>query len=71
MPVPGKLPLFSNIENGRWLARPNTILIDSQQLESGEAMSTAFKQIASQQIEEFKDDYRARFPGRDAELADR
>ena len=67
VPVPGKLPLFSNIENGRWLARPNTILIDSQQLEFGEAMSTAFKQIASQQIEEFKDDYRTRFPGRDAD----
>jgi type III restriction enzyme len=65
--VPGKLELFSNVANGRWSARPNTILIDSQQLESGEAMSADFKKIASVEIEEFKDEYRERFPGRDAE----
>ncbi len=69
--VPGKLELFSNVADGRWSARPNTILIDSQQLESGEAMSAEFKKIAAVEIEEFKDEYRARFPGRDAEsLAD-
>ena len=67
VPVPGKLPLFSNVEGGRWLARPNTILIDSQQLESGEGMSTEFKKIAAIEIEEFKQEYRLRFPGRDAE----
>lgn len=65
--VPGKLPLFSNVENGRWSARPKTILVDSQQLESGEAMSAEFKQIAATEIEEFKDEYRARYPGRDAD----
>jgi type III restriction enzyme len=69
--VPGKLPLFSNIESGRWMPRPNTILIDSQQLESGEGMSADFKKIAAIEIEEFKQEYRLRFPGRDAEdLAD-
>ena len=31
----------------RWTPRPNTILIDSEQLESGEAMSDDFKKIAS------------------------
>ncbi|MBV6451751.1 MAG: hypothetical protein MHPDNHAH_02498 [Anaerolineales bacterium] len=67
VPVPGKLPLFSNVDNGRWLARPNTILIDSQQLESGEAMSDEFKKIAAAEIEDFKDEYRVRFRGRDAE----
>ncbi len=67
VPVPGKLPLFSNIEDGRWLARPNTILIDSQQLKSGEAMSSDFKRIAVQEIEDFKGEYRVRFPGRDAD----
>ena len=46
---------------------PNTILVDSQQLESGEAMSDDFKKIAAREIEEFKAEYRARFPGRDAE----
>jgi len=65
--VPGKLPLFSNVESDRWSARPNTILVDSEQLESGEAMSDEFKKIAAREIEEFKDEYRTRFPGRDAE----
>ena len=35
--VPGKLDLFSNVEDGRWTSRPNTILVDSQQLDSGNA----------------------------------
>ncbi|HYI14136.1 MAG TPA: DEAD/DEAH box helicase family protein, partial [Thermomicrobiales bacterium] len=63
--TPGKLDVFSNVEDGRWTDRPNTILIDSQQLESGEAMSAEFKKIAAREIEEFKAEYRARFPGRD------
>ncbi|MFI5247579.1 MAG: restriction endonuclease subunit R, partial [Nitrospirales bacterium] len=66
--VPGKLPLFSNEENGDWSARPNTILIDSQQLESGDAMSEEFKRIAAREIEEFKAEYRTRFPGRDTDI---
>ena len=33
----------------------------------GEAMSDEFKKIAAREIEEFKAEYRARFPGRDAE----
>jgi len=65
--VPGALPIFSNEENSGWRARPNTILIDSQQLESGEAMSDQFKKIAGREIEEFKSEYQARYPGRDAE----
>ena len=64
----GQLPIFRNDDgNGGWLHRPNTILVDSQQLESGEAMSDDFKKIAAREIEEFKAEYRARFPGRDAE----
>lgn len=65
--VPGHLTIFSNEEGGTWSRRPNTILIDSEQLESGEAMSPEFKKIASREIEEFKADYRTRFPGRDPE----
>ncbi len=65
--VPGQLPIFSNVVDGNWSARPSTILIDSEQLESGEAMSADFKKIAAAEIEEFKQEYRARFPGRDAE----
>ena len=64
----GQLPIFRNDDgNGGWLPRPNTILIDSSQLESGEAMSEEFKRIAAREIEDFKAEYRARFPGRDAE----
>jgi type III restriction enzyme len=65
--VPGALPIFSNVDGDKWSSRPNTILIDSEQLESGEAMSDDFKKIAKVQIEEFKAEYRARFPGRDVE----
>lgn len=67
IPVPGKLELFTNVQNGRWIDRPNTILVDSEQLESGEAMSPEFKKIAGLEIEEFKNEYRSRFPGRDVE----
>jgi type III restriction enzyme len=64
----GQLPIFRNDDgNGTWLHRPNSILVDSRQLESGESMSDDFKKIAAREIEEFKADYRARFPGRDAE----
>ena len=64
----GQLSIFRNDDgNGAWLHRPNTILVDSHQLESGESMSDDFKKIAAREIDEFKADYRARFPGRDAE----
>jgi type III restriction enzyme len=62
--VPGALELFRNEEDGHWSERPNTILVDSEQLESGDAMSADFKKIAAVEIEEFKAEYRARFPGR-------
>jgi type III restriction enzyme len=64
----GALSVFRNDDgHGKWLERPNTILVDSQQLESGEAMSDDFKRMAAREIEEFKAEYRVRFPGRDAE----
>jgi len=64
----GNLPIFRNDDDrGGWLQRPNTILVDSQQLESGDAMSADFKRIAAREIDEFKAEYCIRFPGRDAE----
>ena len=64
----GQLAIFRNDDGrGAWLRRPNTILVDSQQLESGEGMSADFKEIASREIEEFKAEYRLRFPGRDTD----
>jgi len=66
--VPGNLPIFRNSDDsGNWLSTPNTILIDSEQLESGEAMSKEFKKMAALAIDEFKREYSIRFPGRDAE----
>ena len=71
VPVPGALPLFSNVVEGCWSHRPTTILVDSQQLESGEAMSDDFKKLAAVEIDEFKHELRQRFPGRDvSQIAD-
>jgi type III restriction enzyme len=58
--VEGKLPLFSNVENGRWRTRFRTFLIDSSQLESGDALSDDFRKIAAREIEEFKKEKQAR-----------
>ena len=65
--VPGELELFSNVDGGALRARPNTILVDSEQLQSGDEMSAEFKAAARTEIAEFKADYRARYPGRGAE----
>lgn len=64
--VPGKLDLFNNVSDGHWLARPRTILVDSEQLDSEEGMSSDFKKIAKTEIDQFKAEYRMRFPGRDS-----
>lgn len=51
----GRLALFRNYdEHGNRLARPNTILIDSAQLESGEALDKKFREIAAVEIDQFK-----------------
>lgn len=63
----GTLPLFSNVEGDQMLARPRTILVDSVQLESGEALKADFKTAAHAEIEAFKADYRLRNPGADAD----
>jgi len=69
--VRGELERFSNVVDGRFSSRPNTILVDSAELESGEGMSPEFKRVAALEIERFKAEYRERFPGRDAdELTD-
>ena len=74
--VPGKLPLFSNVEDrgpgDRAMARrPVTLLIDSEELESGEALSSDFRKLAGPEIEAFKSDLRLRGKHAEAEaLAD-
>lgn len=52
--VKGNLPIFNNENNGVWSEHLNTLLIDSNQLESGEALKGAFKTAARTQIEQFK-----------------
>ena len=53
--VQGRLPLFRNFdEGGAPLPRPNTLLIDSEQLESGELLDPGFRKMASDEIERFR-----------------
>jgi type III restriction enzyme len=57
--VNGRLPLFRNFdEDGRPL--PRTLLIDSQQLESGDALDDTFRSMAADEIERFKNEIIAR-----------
>ena len=51
----GHLELFRNFdEHGNRLPRPNTLLIDSEQLESGDALDPQFREMAGPEIEQFK-----------------
>ncbi len=51
----GEFPLFSNVgDNNKPLSRMQTLLIDSEQLDSGESMSDEFKAIAAHEIKQFK-----------------
>ena len=64
----GKLDLFRNDDGrGGWTEKPKTFLIDSMQIDSGDAMTDDFRQAAAQEIAEFKTEYMRRFPGRDAD----
>ena len=51
----GRLPLFLNFdEHGNRLACPRTLLIDSEQLDSGEALDKNFRAAAGDEIERFR-----------------
>jgi len=51
----GSLELFRNYnEHGDPIARPRTLLIDSAQLESGDALDKNFRKMAGQEIERFR-----------------
>jgi type III restriction enzyme len=54
----GALPLFDNFDltTGNPLARPHTLLIDSEELESGEALDDKFRAMAADEIERFRRD---------------
>lgn len=63
----GRLLLFRNFdEHGNPLARPNTLLIDSTQLESGDLLDKNFRDMAADEIERFRRDIIERTSDRSA-----
>ncbi len=52
----GRLPLFRNFDDvtGNPLPRPNTILVDSEQMESDDGLDDAFRGIAADEIHQFR-----------------
>ena len=59
--VLGRLELFRNFdEYGNPLAKPHTLLIDSEQLDSGEALGKDFRAAATDEIERFRREIIAR-----------
>ena len=51
----GRLALFRNFdEHGNALSRPNTLLIDSEQIESGDALDEKFRGMAAGEIDRFR-----------------
>jgi type III restriction enzyme len=53
--VNGRLDLFRNFDDhDNPIARPNTLLIDSEQLESGEALDDNFRAMAGDEIDRFR-----------------
>ena len=60
-PYLGHLELFQNYDyNGQRKPRPSTILVDSEQLESGDALSKEFRAMSSDAIERFRNELRHR-----------
>ena len=56
----GALPLFRNVEGGRRVEQPRTLLIDSSALEAGEGLTDDFRSLAADEIAEFKLQYQRR-----------
>ena len=57
----GRLALFRNFdEHDTPISRPRTLLIDSEQLESGDALDKNFRKMAADEIERFRQEIRIR-----------
>jgi len=51
----GELPLFRNFDDlGQPLARPHTLLVNSEQIDSGAALDPSFRKVAADAIERFR-----------------
>lgn len=59
------LPIFSNYSETGPLERSNTLIIDSQQIESGEKINDEFKRVFGDEIADYHREYKKRFPGRE------
>lgn len=60
----GHLELFRNYdEHGNRYARPRTLLIDSRQIEAGDALDKGFRDMAATEIEQFKREVNQREDG--------
>ena len=59
--VNGRFELFRNFDESNVpIARPRTLLIDSEQLESGDALDKGFRDMAAAEIERFRYELRQR-----------
>jgi len=61
----GNLEIFRNEDGVHFYERPNTLIIDSAQIESGEKITDEFKRIFSKEIDDFHKEYKNKFSGRD------
>lgn len=61
----GNLEIFRNEDGIRFFDKPNTLIIDSRQIESGEKIDDNFKKIFAAEIDDFHKEYKKRFPGRE------
>lgn len=61
----GNLDIFRNEDGVNFHDKPNTLIVDSRQLESGEKIDDSFKKVFAKEIEDFHKDYKKRFPGRE------
>lgn len=61
----GNLEIFRNEDGVQFYDKPNTLIIDSAQIESGEKIDENFKKIFLKEIDDFHKEYKKRFPGRD------
>lgn len=67
-PFLGTFKLFSNYdEYGNPIARPRTLLIDSEQLESGDALDKNFRNMAAGEIDRFRYEMKQRGDHKSAE----
>ena len=61
----GSLEIFRNEKDGKWLKRPNTLIVDSETIESGKQIDENFKNMFHTEIATFQKEYTSRYPGRD------